>query len=340
MATTASDARKVNVSDLRGIIADLKDLANGTLLFDEKRLQNLSRYQNKLYAEAKGTAFAPYRVSLVFSETSSAITASCTCPAARSRLFCKHAAGLLVAWSRAPESFSVSDAPLFGTGGDSKRKTVKKGDADPKAQRLEGIQQVSTLVRELGVTGVGSGDDQLESIQRIGEALRENKLRRLGARTLDLAAMLKGAAAGKGAVPAAAYTDLLADLRITARKLEKHLAGEPIEDRHVEELIGKTWTKADRKPVTGLDLVEYAYLVRKTSDGFTLYESRFVDLGTGTHYSEKQIDPPPPAPRREPKAVRAGRCSPARAGRRTRPSRRCASSSPISGTASPSITRR
>ena len=306
MATTGSDARKVNVSDLRGMIVDSDELSKGTRIFDDKGLQSLARYQNKLYAEAKGSGFAPYRVSLVFSETSSAIKGSCTCMAARSRPFCKHAAALLVAWSRAPEAFVVSDAPLGGAGGDSKRKTVKKGDADPKAQRLEGIQQVSTLVRELGVTGVGSGDDQLESIQRIGEALRENKLRRLGARTLDLAKMLKDSTAGKGAVPAAAYTDLLADLRITARKLEKHLAGEPIEDRHVEELIGKTWTKADRKPVTGLDLVEYAYLVRKTSDGFTLYESRFVDLGTGTHYSEKQISPPLPAPRQEPKAVRAG----------------------------------
>lgn len=309
MATTGSDARKVNVSDLRGMIVDSDELAKGTRIFDEKALQSFARYQNKLYAEAKGSGVAPYRVSLVFSDTSSAIKASCTCMAARSRPFCKHAAALLVAWSRAPESFVVSDAPLGGAGGDSKRKSVKKGDADPKAQRLEGIQQVSTLVRELGVTGVGSGNgggDQLESIQRIGEALRENKLRRLGARTLDLAAMLKGSAAGKAPLPATAYADLLADLRITARKLEKHLAGEPIEDRHVEELIGKTWTKADRKPVTGLDLVEYAYLVRTTSDGFKLYESRFVDLATGTHYSEKQIDPPPPAPRRDPKAIRAG----------------------------------
>lgn len=309
MATTGEGARKVNVSDLRGMIVDSDELKKGTELFDAKALQSFARFQNKLYAEAKGSSFAPYRVSLVFSETSSTIKASCTCMAARSRDFCKHAAALLVAWSRAPESFVVSDAPLGTASGDSRRKSVKKGDADPRAQRLEGIQQVSTLVRELGVAGVGQsngGGDQLESIQRIGEALRENKLRRLGARTLDLAAMLKASAAGKAALPATAYTDLLADLRITARKLEKHLAGEPIEDRHVEELIGKTWAKADRKPVTGLDLVEYAYLFRTTSDGFKLYESRFVDLATGTHYSEKQIDPPPPAPSREPKAVRAG----------------------------------
>ena len=309
MATTGEGARKVNVSDLRGMIVDSDELKKGTELFDAKALQSFARFQNKLYAEAKGSSFAPYRVSLVFSETSSTIKASCTCMAARSRDFCKHAAALLVAWSRAPESFVVSDAPLGTASGDSRRKSVKKGDADPRAQRLEGIQQVSTLVRELGVAGVGQsngGGDQLESIQRIGEALRENKLRRLGARTLDLAAMLKASAAGKAALPATAYTDLLADLRITARKLTKHLAGEPIEDRHVEELIGKTWAKADRKPVTGLDLVEYAYLFRTTSDGFKLYESRFVDLATGTHYSEKQIDPPPPAPSREPKAVRAG----------------------------------
>lgn len=307
MATTGSDARKVNVGDLRGLIIDSDELAKGTRLFDEKGLQSFARHQNKIYAEAKGSGPAPYRVALVFSETSAAIKGSCTCMAARSRAFCKHAAALLVAWSRAPESFVVSDAPLGGAPGESRRKSVKKGDADPAAQRRDGIQQIGTLVRELGVAGVSTGAGaELESIQRIGEALRENKLRRLGARTLDLAALLKGSAARKVPVPATAYTDLLADLLLTARKLEKHLAGDPIEDRHVEELIGKTWAKADRKPVSGLDLVEYAYFVRMTSDGFKLYESRFVDLATGTHYSEKQIDPPPPAPRREPKIVRAG----------------------------------
>ena len=307
MATTGSEARKVNVGDLRGLIIDSDELAKGTKVFDEKGLQNLARHTNKIYAEAKGSGPAPYRVALTFSETSSAIKGNCTCFAARTRPFCKHAAALLVAWSRAPESFVVSDKPLVGMPGEPKKKAVKKGDADPAAQRRDGIEQVSTLVRELGVAGVGSGGgDQLESIQRIGEALRENKLRRLGARTLDLAVMLKSAAARKAPVPATAYTDLLTDLRLTARKLEKHLAGEPIEDRHVEELIGKTWTKNDRKPVTGLDLIEYAYLIRPTSDGFKIYESRFVDLATGTHYSEKQIDPPPPAPRREPKAMRAG----------------------------------
>jgi hypothetical protein len=305
MATSESEARKVNVSDLRGLIIDSDELAKGTKVFDEKGLQNLARHQNKIYAEAKGSDASPYRVALTFSETSSAIKGNCTCFAARTRPFCKHAAALLVAWSRAPESFVVSDKPLAGMPGEPKRKAVKKGDGDPAALRREGIEQVSTLVRELGVAGVGAGGE-LEAIQRIGEALRENKLRRLGARTLDLAVLLKSTAARKVPVPATVYTDLVADLRLTARKLEKHLAGEPIEDRHVEELIGKTWTKADRKPVTGLDLVEYAYLIRRTSDGFKIYESRFVDLATGTHYSEKQIDPPPPAPSREPKAMRGG----------------------------------
>jgi hypothetical protein len=307
MATTDEGARKVNVSDLRGLIIDSDELAKGTKVFDDKGLQSLARHKNRLYAEVKGSGPAPYRVSLVFSESSAAIKGHCTCFAARTRAFCKHAAALLIAWSRAPESFVESDKPLAGMPGEPKPKAVKKGAADTGAQRREGIEQVSTLVRELGVAGVGTGGgDQLDAIQRIGEALRENKLRRLGARTLDLAVMLKAAAARKGPVPATAYTELLTDLRLTARKLEKHLAGEPIEDRHVEELIGKTWQKADRTPVTGLDLVEYAYLIRRTSDNFKIYESRFVDVATGTHYSEKQIDPPPPAPSREAKAMRAG----------------------------------
>ncbi len=45
--------------------------------------------------------------------------------------------------------------------------------------------------------------------------------------------------------------------------------------------------KADRTPVSGLDLVEHAYFTRVTSDGFILREGRLFDLVSGAHFSEK-----------------------------------------------------
>ncbi|MFP2903274.1 HEAT repeat domain-containing protein, partial [Corallococcus sp. 4LFB] len=113
----------------------------------------------------------------------------------------------------------------------------------------------------------------------------------LSARAVELAGLLDAAASRTGTFEAPVYTDLVADMLLTARKVEKHLGGDALEARHVEELIGKTWTKKDRTPVTGLTLVEYAFSSKVTADRFMVRESRFVDLVSGGHYSEKQILP-------------------------------------------------
>src|SRR5215831_7196406 len=137
----------------------------------------------------------------------------------------------------------------------------------------------------------------------LGESLREHRLRRLSARTLDLAAMLEGASA----LDATLYFDLVSDMLLVARRLEKHLAGEALEAKYVEELIGKTWRKTDRTPVKGLDLVEYAYAFRTTNDGFVIRASRFFDIASGEHYSEKQILPAFMVKRTAPKRSYFGR---------------------------------
>ncbi len=234
------------------------------------------------------------------------VKARCTCPAARSRAFCKHAAALLVAWARAPEAF-VEGAPP-GAAGEAKRKAVKRGSAEAADLMKQGAAQIVTLVRDLGVAGVAAmGDDRAPQVKTLGENLREYKLRRLSAKTLDLTLLLEAAAERRGSLPAVAYTDLCADLLLTARKLEKHLTGgEPLDNRHVEELVGKTWQKADRRPIASLDLLEYAYVSRVTSDAFVIRESRFIDLASGAHFSEKQIVPGFLARSTDPKPSRGG----------------------------------
>jgi hypothetical protein len=228
--------------------------------------------------------------------------------AARSRPFCKHAAALMVAWAKAPESFAVSDAAPAGMGGDGKKREVKKGKTDSADLMKHGVEQIGTLVRELASAGIASlAAGRSDQVRALGEGLRENRLRRLSARTLDLSKLLAAAATDAGALDSVEYADLLSDLLLTAKKLEKHLGGEALDDKYVEELIGKTWTKKDRKPVSGLDLVEYAFISRVTSDDFVIRESRFVDLLTGEHYAEKQIIPGFLAKRTDPKPSYAGR---------------------------------
>ncbi|WP_437688217.1 HEAT repeat domain-containing protein [Sorangium sp. So ce176] len=318
MSAAPGEVQRIGAGELRAFIQDAGELKKGTLLYDGGQLLNLARHENKLFCEARGSGAAPYKVTLVYTGSPApAFKGRCTCPARTfNTAFCKHAAALLVAWARAPESFVVSDAaPPGAPGADTARKSVKKGSANAQALMKSGVEQVGTLVRELAVAGVAAiGADRIEQMEKLAEALRENRLRRLSARTLDLAALLRGPAAGgpqatgarRGALPAVAYANLMADLLLTARKLEKHLAGEPLDDRHVEELVGKTWKASDRKPAEGLTLVEYAFSTRTTSDDYVIRESRFLDLETGRHLSEKQILPAFMAKRTEPKRSFAG----------------------------------
>lgn len=166
----------------------------------------------------------------------------------------------------------------------------KAGKTDKAAVMGAGVAQVVTLVRELAVAGVAGVDaERVAQIRALGEDLRENKLRRLSARTIELAALLAHAA--QHSFQAGDYADHLCDMLLTARKLEKHLGGEALDNRHVEELVGKTWGEKDRAPISDLHLVEYSFATATTADQFLVRESRFFDVQSGVHYTEKQIVP-------------------------------------------------
>ncbi|MEJ7731701.1 MAG: SWIM zinc finger family protein [Polyangiaceae bacterium] len=288
-----NEVRNIPVGDLRLVVTDVAELAKGTRVVDSGGITHLARHDNKLFADAAGSDASPYKVQIVFGDGGK-VTGRCTCMASRSRPYCKHAAALLVAWARAPEAFAMAEAPPQPPPGDRTARTamVKKGKLDASALRKMGIDQAFTLLSELWQTGVATlAEDRAPQVRDLAASLRELGLRRLSARTLELAALLGLAARRDGSFSADAYAELFSDMWLTVRKLEKHLGGEPLADEHVEELIGRTWTKKDRKPIEGLDLVEYAFLQRITPDGFVLRESRFLDVGSGEHFTEKQILP-------------------------------------------------
>ena len=203
-----------------------------------------------------------------------------------------------------------------------KKRSVKTGKTDTKALLGRGVEQAGTLVRELAVAGVASlAPGRTDAIRALALSLRESRLRRLSAKALLLADLLDEGR--RSALDASAYAGLLADLLLAVRKLEKHLGGEPLEDRHAEELVGKSWRKDDRTPLDGLDLVEYAFLARETADGYVVRESRLLDLASGRHLS-READPPrlPREANGAPAEPRRRSASRARAGRTTRGSRR------------------
>jgi len=288
---------RLGLPQLRAIVSDGGELAKGAACFQSGGLAHLARFEDRLYADAAGSGASPYKVSVTLSKLE---RGRCTCMAARSRPFCKHAAALLVAWASQPEAFAVSDAPAQPDA-PARAAAVKRGKVDGEALLAKGVEQALELAADLGTVGLGArAGDRAAHVAALAEPLRANRLRRLSARVRELAAMLEKAGDGEEVDPVA-WTDRVSDLLLAARRVQRHLAGETLEDRYVEELIGKSWTKKDRVPVEGLDLVEVAWTSTVTADDFRIVESRFVDLRSGESWCEKQILPTAIARRTEPK---------------------------------------
>src|SRR5688500_9416977 len=121
--------RPLSTDDLRGIVYDPAELTKGAIVLDEGGLTNLARHGDRLCGDAHGMMASPYKVMVTVADK---VSARCTCMAARTRPFCKHAAALLLAWSQAPESFAESDRAPVGPDGRKKRATKKgrRADAD------------------------------------------------------------------------------------------------------------------------------------------------------------------------------------------------------------------
>ncbi len=291
-------------SQLKLVVTDPDELSKGLGVADKGGLKHLARYGNKLFAEAEGSGSSPYKVQIVH-DAEKGYRGRCSCMAARTRPFCKHAAALMALWSRDTKAFAMAEAaPESGgdPGAPAKRAKTKTGKVDADALMRQGVEQTLTLVRELAHSGITTiGEERIAQVRSLAETLRAERLRRMSARLLELSATLSTAARDYAALDTEEYGAALADLWLAARRVQKHLDGEKLPLEHVETLIGRSWTKKDRTPMQGLELIEYAFVQEITADEFVIRESRFLDLADGTHYSEKQILPAFLAKRTAPK---------------------------------------
>ncbi len=297
--------RKLSISDVRSLVGD--EFRKGQTILDQGKLSHLVRTDIKLYAEAAGSRGSSYRTSITFDDKGEVQgkrgrQGNCSCRAAWNRHFCKHASALLLAWSKTPEAFAITETPAEdegkrSAGSDSKAttgpRTRSKKAATPKvdgtALKKDGAQRVDTLVRELAVTGVGTTSaDRVAQLRELAANLFQLQLRRLEERVLGLANLLEREDATRDAVRIAS---ILSDLLLTAARIKAHCDGKTLEDRYVTELIGKSWHEKDRAPVEGLDLVEYAYAQFTNNKEMRICTSRMLDLKSGEHYMEMQITP-------------------------------------------------
>ncbi len=304
-----SDIPPLPANQLKLVVTDPDELSKGLAIADKGGVQHLARFDNKLFAEAAGSGSSPYKVQIVH-DAEKGYRGRCSCMAARTRPFCKHAAALLVLWARDSSAFAVSDiAPAAASdpGAPAKRAKAKTGKVDADALMRQGVEQTLTLVRELALAGIATiSEERITQVRALAESLRAERLRRMSARMLELAATLGNAARDYASLDTESYAAAVADLWMAARRVQKHLDGETLALEHVETLIGRSWTKKDRVPVQALDLIEYAFVQEITADEFVIRESRFIELGDGTHYSEKQILPAFLAKRTAPKRTYEG----------------------------------
>jgi hypothetical protein len=304
-----SDIPPLPSAQLKLVITDPDELSKGLAIADKGGLKHLARYGNKLFAEADGSGSTPYKVQIVH-DGEKGYRGRCSCMAARTRPFCKHAAALMALWARDTSAFAMAEiAPEAASdpGAPAKRAKTKTGKVDASALMRQGVEQTLTLVRELALSGITTiAEERIAQVRALAETLRAERLRRMSARLLELAATLSNAARDYAALDTEDYGAALADLWLAARRVQKHLDGETLPIEHVETLIGRSWTKKDRAAVAGLDLVEYAFVQEITADEFVIRESRLLDIAGGVHYSEKQILPAFLAKRTAPKRSYAG----------------------------------
>lgn len=298
---------KLSVSDVRNRVNDAGEIKKGQTILDQGKLRHLARTDNKLYADAAGSGGSTYQVSITFDDAGKVLgrrgrQGNCSCRAAWGRDFCKHSVALLLAWSKTPEAFVVTELPAEDEpkpGGDAapgsapRKRSKKPGGAAPKVDgnelKKQGAERVDTMVRELMVTGTGAiSKERIAQLEELAASLFQLQLRRLEERTLGLARML---AAKDAASDAMRIATTLCDMLLTAARIKAHCEGKTLEDRYVTELIGKTWRKNERTPAADLELLEYAYSKVTNNKEMRICSSRFLDLRSGEHWVEMEILP-------------------------------------------------
>src|SRR5262245_48754176 len=170
-----SDIPPLPSAQLKLVVTDPDELSKGLAIADKGGMNHLARFDNKLFAEAAGSGSSPYKVQIVH-DAEKGYRGRCSCMAARTRPFCKHAAALLVLWARDTSAFSVADvapAAAADPGAPAKRAKAKTGKVDADALMRQGVEQTLTLVRELALSGIATiSEERIAQVRALAESLR------------------------------------------------------------------------------------------------------------------------------------------------------------------------
>lgn len=251
-------------------------------------VQDTARTDTALFARVTGTQ--PYAVTIRLSEGK--VTARCTCPAARSRPFCKHAVAVLILWVESPERFVRGEDPSQRAAS-APTQRVRREKIDRTTLQVQSIDQTIRLTLYLARVGIlNVSQEHIAQLLQISENLFAMKTRRLAQSVQQIATMLRSAHEAGAPVMEDAYVELLARLWLTARALQEHFAGRrPLPEQQLEEMLGHTWRDKDLEILEDVRLAELAYETLITPTGFRIEISHMIDLDRGTLYREMRIVP-------------------------------------------------
>jgi uncharacterized Zn finger protein len=160
-----------------------------------------------VFAECKGSAKDPYKVSLDFSSSSTTPTMRCNCPS-RQRP-CKHALALALAFVQKGSSFPVGQPPadLVEKSGRLRERKEKQGSVEEKprevnrtalarktALQLEALQSLETFLVDLATSGLGGLKTKgIQAMISQANRLGDSDLKGARAQLLHLASLINQA---------------------------------------------------------------------------------------------------------------------------------------------------
>lgn len=308
-------------------------LGDARSLLKKGSFRGFARSQDNLlvFAECKGSAKEPYKVSLDFASSKTQPSMRCNCPS-RQRP-CKHALALALAFVQKGASFSVSQPPADlvekseklkerrekqATTEEKPREVNKAALAKKTNQQLDALETLEKFILDLASTGLGGVKGKgVQAMREQANRMGDSQLQGARSRLLHLAALLDASEEDEDlddedALPRSPLSDEERHARLTTgltqlwavlRKGQRLLEGKNEEgdtksegDAQLEALLGRAWKLVELKEagywVTSRSLIELAH-ERREDPILELIstEGYLLDLSDGSIHIERTALP-------------------------------------------------
>ncbi len=262
---------------------------------DRGRVGQAAREGDTLAAEVEGStprgADEPARYRVRVDLEPPVPRATCTCPVRRP--FCKHAAAVLIMWQREPEGFAAAEEDVARPAKpDVSPKPKPSKAAQRQRMRLEELDAVGRMIRDIAGDGIAvRGSQWVEAIPDMLATARRRRQMRLAGLLEQLHKEVSAPASGEAGFDWRRWAELLADLWFTVEAMRQHVEGRGLDERALEQLVGRTPREAGLARRYEAPLLQLAYEVFGGPLGTRHDVSYLMDLNSGELFVERAVIP-------------------------------------------------